>query len=347
MLYAYLFAKENHDVTVYENHSQIGAPIQCTGILTNSFDQFNFPKESFLVNTITKIEVNSPNNKLTINQKDYIVCRTKFDQFFAKLAEEAGATILLNHSFTRKENNSLVIKNKDKELTITPDIVIAADGPLSPTAKAYNLYYKERKNYYGIKAIVDRNFSSHVVQTNFGNDVCPGLFIWIVPESSTTARVGLATMKNPRHYLNKFMKEHNFTAKHIQAGTIPLYSPKQQLHKDNCYVLGDASSYVKATTLGGIVPAMQQAEIVVDCTLNNKQLKKYIKPVKKQMWAHLQAQKIMAKFSDKDWDKLLHLVSQPKIQKVFERYTRDNPIPLLTNTIIKEPRFLQFTKYLF
>ena len=35
---AYLLAKEGHSVEIYENHKKIGAPIQCTGILTSSFD---------------------------------------------------------------------------------------------------------------------------------------------------------------------------------------------------------------------------------------------------------------------------------------------------------------------
>ena len=68
---AYLLAKQGYNVDVYENHPQIGAPIQCTGILTSDFDEFGFSMDSFLVNTIEKIEVYSPNEILEIKQKDY------------------------------------------------------------------------------------------------------------------------------------------------------------------------------------------------------------------------------------------------------------------------------------
>ncbi|MBU0456716.1 MAG: NAD(P)/FAD-dependent oxidoreductase [Nanoarchaeota archaeon] len=346
---AYLLAKSGHQVSVYEEHAELGSPIQCTGILTGEFDKFNFPKDSFLVNTINKIEVYSPKQKTTIQQKDYIICRRRFDNFLADLAKKEGAKIFLSHSFVRKEGRQLIIKDllNKVEKNISPDVVIAADGPLSPTAKAYGFYYHQRKNYYGIQATVKGNFDSQMIKTYFGNEVCPNLFAWIVPESSTIARVGLATTKNTRHYFDRFMQEHNFIALGIQAGTIPVYHPKQKLKKDNCYAVGDASTYVKATTLGGIVPGLKQAEILVDCINNNKDYEREVKHLRKQMWTHLQIHKILNKFSDKDWDSLLSYINQPKIQKIFESYTRDNPIPLVTKTLLKEPRLLYFTKYLF
>ena len=346
---AYLLAKEGHYVNVYENHAQIGSPIQCTGILTSDFDDFDFSLDSFLVNTIDKIEVYSPNKRIEVRQKDYIVCRNKFDNFFGDLAKKEGAKIFLNHAFVKKEGNHLVIKDSINKIEkkIKPDVVIAADGPLSPTAKAYGFYHNERKNYYGVQAVIEGDFDEKTIKTYFGNEVCPGLFAWVTPESSTTARVGLAAMRNSKHYFDKFIEKNNFKIKEMQAGTIPLFHPRQKLQKDNCYLVGDASGYVKATTLGGLVPALRQVEILVDCIKNNKNYEKEIKPVRKRMLMHLQVQKVFNKFKDKDWDKLLSYVNQPKIQKIFEKHTRDNPIPLVIKSLIKEPRFMVFGKYFF
>ena len=268
----YLLAKKGCQVEIYENHSKIGAPIQCTGILTSSFDEFELSMDEFLVNTIDTIEVYSPNKKLVVSQKDYIVCRTKFDQYFAKLAEKQGAQIHLNHSFLRKEGGELIIKDSvaGSEKRIRADIVIAADGPLSSTAKAYGFYHKGRSNYYGIQAVMEGEFRPNVIKTYFGNDVCPGLFAWVTPESDKLARVGLAMKKNSKAFFDKFVEGRGWKVKEMQAGTIPLYHPMQKLKKDNCYVVGDASSYVKATTLGGIVPSFHQVQVVADCILNNK-----------------------------------------------------------------------------
>ncbi len=344
---AYLLAKTGHNVTVYENHGQIGAPIQCTGILTSSFDEFSIPVDSFLVNTIDKIDVYSPNASLSVNQKDYVVCRNKFDNYFADLARKEGAVIKVNHSFTRKEGKELVITDSvhKREIRVSPDIVIGADGPLSPTAKAYGFYHKDRQNYFGVQATVEGNFEQGTIKTYFGNEVCPGLFAWVCPESSTRARVGLATTKNSKAYFDTFMKEHGFTAVEMQAGTIPIYHPKQKLQQDNCYLVGDASGYVKATTLGGLVPAMKQAEVLVDCINSGKNYQKALRPVRRQLWSHLQAHKVFNKFSDTDWDDLVTYVSKPKVQGLFEKYTRDNPLPIMSRILFKEPRFMKFVKH--
>ncbi len=343
----YFLAKAGHKVIIYENHPQIGSPVQCTGILTADFDELDIPVDSFLVNTISRIDVISPHQELSVRQKEYLVCRIRFDNYFASLAQKAGATILCSHSFERKENNTLIIRHKEREVRITPDIVIGADGPLSPTAKAYGMYHPSRVNFFGVQATVEASFDPHTIKTYFGTDVCPGLFAWIAPESSTTARVGVATLKNSRQYFDKFMKEQNFTATAMQAGTIPVYHPRQVLQKDNCYLVGDASGYVKATTLGGLVPALKQAKILTDCIINRKDYKKEVKSLRREMWAHLQVHKIFSRFTNTDWDTLVGYVAQPKIQEVFEKYTRDNPLPLITSALLREPRFLRFTKYLF
>ncbi len=345
----YLLAKEGHAVTIYENHPQIGSPIQCTGILTSDFDELGFPVDSFLVNTIDMIEVFSPaGKKIAIKQKDYIVCRIKFDNFFADKARKAGATILLNRSFSRKEGKELVIMDSlsKKEIRVCPDIVIAADGPLSPTAKAYGFYLSERENYYGIQAVVSGKFESHTIKTYFGNEICPGLFAWIAPESATSARVGVATLKNSKHYFDRFMKEHNFTAKEIQAGTIPVYHPRQKLQHENCYVVGDAAGYVKATTLGGLIPGLKQAEVLARSIVTGENYERDCASLRKRLLLHRRVHTIFEKFSDRDWNRLVSYVAQPRVQAVFEKYTRDNPIPLVGLSLLKEPRLLRFVRYL-
>ena len=205
----------------------------------------------------------------------------------------------------------------------------------------------KRKHYYGIQAVVRGNFNPQRYRTYFGKETCPDLFAWIVPESKDIARVGLATTKNPRFYFDKFMLGKNFSVMEMQAGTIPLYHPKQKMVRDNCYLLGDASGYVKATTLGGIIPGMKQAQVLVDCIDNGKDYEVELGTLRKRMNLHLRLRKVMNKFSDKDWDSVLKLLGQEKVRKVFEEHTRENPLPLVMKTLFREPRFLKFVKYLF
>lgn len=351
----FLLAKAGHKVSIYEEHSEIGLPIQCTGLLTSDFDQFNLPKEEFLINTFSEIEVNSPNNSFSIKQKEYLIDRCKFDRFFAEKAIKADAKIFLKHSFVRKgkrnresngESNLIIKDNKTKrEITLNPEIVIGADGPLSKVAKEYGLYSPERKNYYGIQAVVTGKFNPNRYQTFFGREVCPDLFAWIVPESETKARAGIASTKDAKKYFEKFAKQQGFKIIGMQGGVIPLYETKQRLHKGNCYLVGDASGFVKATTLGGIIPGLQQAEILANSLINGKDYEKEVQPLRKRMELHLKLRRMFNKFEDKDWDKLISLINQLKIQRLLEKHTRENPLPLVIKTVIKEPRLLYFMKF--
>lgn len=379
---AYLLAKAGHQVSIYEEHAQVGCPIQCTGLLTADFDQLTgFPqgkeeREKYLANTFSHIEVYSPSGKkIILRQREYLVGRTPFDQFFVDLAVAAGAKLFLQHAFVRKEATSLLIRNtgdtshphSGKEFFVTPEVVIAADGPQSKVIKAYGFYEAERQNFLGIQATVQGQFDPTAYQAYFGQDICPGLFAWVVPESSTVARVGVGTINatktnttktnnNPpinhtKKYFDAFLKAQGMEAREIQAGLIPVYHPSQKVHYDNCYALGDAAGFVKATTLGGLVPGLRQAEIVADAILLGKRgkegdVEQGLKPLRRQLALHLKMHHIIQKMQDTDWERLFGYLQQEKVKKVLEEYTRDNPIPLVLKALLKEPRLLSFGKYL-
>ncbi|MBT5739707.1 NAD(P)/FAD-dependent oxidoreductase [Candidatus Woesearchaeota archaeon] len=345
----YLLAKQGYSVKIYENHSSVGSPIQCTGLLTKDFDKLGLSKKDFLVNTFEKVTVYSPNGKVTIPQKEYLVCRTKFDKYFAKLALNNGVVIKVNHTFIGRSGKTLRIKNalQNKIIEVTPDIVIGADGPLSPVAKAFSFYHPKRKNYFGIQALVKGKFDPKFFSAYFSKDICSDLFAWIVPESISTARVGLAMYKDSKKYFDKFMAENGFKSKEIQGGTIPLYCPQQKLQKDNCYLVGDAATFVKATTLGGLIPGLWQARVLADCIKYGKDYQKSCRPLARRLHLHLWIKRIFDNFSDKDWNKLVKYVSQPRVQKSFKKYTRDNPLPLVISVLLREPRLLWFGRRLF
>src|SRR3989344_5272122 len=172
---AYLFAQKGHTVDIYEEHAQVGCPIQCTGLLTADFEEFNFPAETYLVNRFSKIEIFSPQKqKAVIYQREYLVHRTQFDSFFVDKALGAGTQLHIQHSFQRKEGRSIILRNskEKRDITITPDIVIAADGPQSKTVKAFGFYHPQRKNFMGIQATVKGNFDQSGYQAYFGEKIC-------------------------------------------------------------------------------------------------------------------------------------------------------------------------------
>ncbi|MBI2655236.1 hypothetical protein HYX06_02315, partial [Candidatus Woesearchaeota archaeon] len=125
-------------------------------------------------------------------------------------------------------------------------------------------------------------------------------------------------------------------------------NPKKLIQKGNIYLIGDAAGQVKATTGGGIIPSLKAAQTLCDCIINSRNYnKEFKKQSGKELLLHLRVRNMLNKFSDKDYDRLLKLMSQEKVRKILKKYDRDTPVPLVANLLLKEPRFLLFSKLIF
>ena len=348
---AYLLAKEGNKVTILEEHDTVGKPVQCTGIVTHSIEKFFKLKKEVIAKRLDKVIVVSKNNKIEVNVDEIVMWRDKFDQFVAEMAQQAGAKIMLNHHFAGfNGRNSIKIKDKknNKMKELKTDIIVGADGPYSSVAKAAGMD-SNSKNYIGMQAKVKLSMDTTAFETYFGSDF-PNFFGWCVPESEETVRLGIGCFENAQQYFYKFLKSRTGKKDILcwESGLIPLYNPKKILQKDNVYLIGDAATQVKATTGGGIIPSLKAAHTLADCIINNKNYNSEFKRQSgRELRLHLRIRNLLNKFSDKDYDRLLRLMSQEKVRRILKKYDRDTPIPLVANLLLKEPRFLLFSKMIF
>lgn len=348
---AYLLAKKGKEVTLIEEHDKVGSPVQCTGIVTGSIEKFVKLKNDVIAKRLDKVIVVSKNNRTKVKVDEIVMWRNKFDEFIAKKAEDAGTKILLNHQFLGfNGKNSIKIKDKKnkKIKKIDSNIIIGADGPSSAVAKSANINLIN--NYYiGMQAKVKLKMDTKAFETHFGKSF-PNFFGWVVPESEEVVRIGLGAIKNAKDYFYKFLEHRTGNKKIIcwESGIIPIYNPKQIIQKGNVYLIGDAATQVKATTGGGIIPSFKAAETLRDCILNNKNYNREFKwKSGKELLLHLKIRNVLNKFSDKDYNFLLKLMNQEKVKKILKKYDRDTPIPLVFNLLLREPRFLKYSKYVF
>src|SRR3989338_9540048 len=90
---AYMLAKNNQEVNVYEEHRKIGEPIQCSGVITTALEPLIKIKKEIIVNKINKFRIYSPNgNFFEVKIKpDYVFDRGELDRYIASLAVDEGA----------------------------------------------------------------------------------------------------------------------------------------------------------------------------------------------------------------------------------------------------------------
>ena len=344
---AYLLAKKGKEINVYEEHNSIGNPVQCTGLVTSSITNLLDLRKSVVVNKIKSFKLFSKNHSVEINFKNpnLVLDRMKFDRYLAEKAQNSGANYFLNHKFESCKINKGNIEFKVNNKKLKTDYLIGADGPFSKVAKSANLY-TERRFMIGIQARITLPIEyPEIIEVYIGQ----GYFGWLVPENDNIARLGIASYKNSnnifKYLLNKRAK--NSKIREYQSGVIPLYDKKHKIQNKNVFLIGDAACQTKNSSHGGIIQGLIAAKSLTKAILENKNYKRLLKNLNKDLYYNLLIRKSLDKFSENDLDKLISLVKKPKVKDILETYDRDFPSKFLFKLIFNEPRLFYFAKYLF
>ncbi|MEK6952522.1 MAG: NAD(P)/FAD-dependent oxidoreductase [Nanoarchaeota archaeon] len=333
---AYLLAKKGEKVRLFEEHKVIGKPVQCTGIITSSIENLIKFKKDLLVKKFYLVRVYSPNGDFVdVKLKgDNIFDRAKFDQYLAEMAVDNGAELCLGEKYLDFKENKL-ITNKRK---IKTRILVGADGPLSSVAKTNGLFIN-RKFVTGLQARVKAKVNDDYYEVYLGK----GYFGWSVPEDSNITRLGFIANFNPKNLFENYLKKMSGEIAEYQSGIIPVYDPKVITQKGNVFLTGDAATFVKATTYGGILQGMLASEELCKAILENVNYDKlWRKRIGKDLWLHLKLRNKLDKMDDAKYDELIKLVKKEKIREILNSYDRDFVSKIVLKLLIKEPRFLKF-----
>jgi len=245
---AEILANKNYEVLVLEEHSQIGKPVQCAGLVSHRIGKI--PKQ-IILNRIKKARFFCGKKYFEVKSKKpvYVIDRGKYDKFRTRKAKEAGVKFKLNTRFLDFKNGK-VITTKGNYKT---KILVGADGPNSTVAKISKIKLPENL-LKAVQVRVKSNFDSSAVELWFGSDIAPSLFAWVIPESKNIARVGLMTDKNPNKYFEKFLRERISDAKTMdKIGGIGRYGLIKKSVTKNVLLVGDAACQIKPFSMGGII----------------------------------------------------------------------------------------------
>ncbi|MBI2138273.1 NAD(P)/FAD-dependent oxidoreductase [Candidatus Woesearchaeota archaeon] len=351
----YLLAKEGHEVALYEDHEKIGIPCHCTGILTSSFLGMVKLREGILLNRLGKVKVVAPNNSFAILPcSDIVVDRIALDEYFTGLARDAGAKVLMGQKLASIDpaKKEAIIEGKGGRKALSYESLVSADGPNSKVFPLLNPKIK-RQPWIGAQAVIRGKFDREMYEVYLNNDYCKGFFAWVVPESEESAIAGLAASERPSFHFERFMKKRfgDSFRKRISSyrgGLIPMHYPHAVCQKDGIFLVGDAGGHVKATTGGGIIPGMKAAKALVESLKTGKSYDKLLrKEIGNNLWLHLKIRKMLDRFSDEDYNRLIALMSRENPRRVIADSDREYPSAFAFKLLLAEPRLLGFVKHLF
>jgi digeranylgeranylglycerophospholipid reductase len=250
-----LLKKKGLSPLLLEEHSEIGRPVQCAGLIgreTVDDARIPFPRHVIL-RRIDGATFYLGNDHFTIERDKaaYVVDRALLDKHFSQ-----GLSIHYGEKMTSVENGTPITVTTTGD-QYTCDILLGCDGPFSVVRKEVGfsldpLFYPAAQ--YRVQLAPEDDFV-HL-------HVHPPFFFWLIPETEETTRIGYIGPQ-PVSHLNRFMerKEINGDIVERQAGLIPLgYG---EVARKRIALIGDAACQVKPLTGGGIYYSMKASEIAV------------------------------------------------------------------------------------
>ncbi|MEM3587553.1 MAG: NAD(P)/FAD-dependent oxidoreductase [Candidatus Jordarchaeaceae archaeon] len=331
-------AKKGVSVALFEEHSSIGFPEHCAGLISVSGIKrlnIDIPKNCIL-NKVKGATFYSPSGiSFNISRKTpqaYVVNRPLLDQYLVTMAQKENVTLFTKYKVVALEMGeikTLKINHDKKESYFNANVIIDAEGARGKIVRQAGLTSLPRSIIPGVQIEV-KNISCNPDQVEmfFGNEVAPGFFAWIIPTGEDTARVGIGANRQALKYLKKFMKKHpiaseklsdavpikQFGGRMIKSGPIP------KTYTDGFLVVGDAAGQVKPTTCGGVVvgglcaqiAGDVAAEAVIEGEVSSSKLREYQKKWKRLLSREfrlmLVARRLLDRMSDKNLDNLFKAI---------------------------------------
>lgn len=346
------------NVLIIEEHSSIGSPVQCAGIIsTSAYEEseigYGADSDLCILEKFKGAFVYSPSgNILSFEGKEtmaYSISRKIFDRKIAESAASLGAKFKLKTKCLGVERKNGLMEIKVNEAgtlkTFYSKIVIAADGFKSAVAKSYGLSVSSKLlSGYQIELSGMKNVPGYV--QIFIGSVAPGFFGWSVPISSTQSRVGLAfdtdsenyvSWKNASGYMEELVKkvsgneDINLSQMSINFGVIPLGYMKKT-YGSGFMVVGDAAGHCKPFSGGGIKLGLQAAKIagkvaaqaISENNFSESFMEKYEKEWKsefgKEIDIGMRIHNIRNGLSDDDLDSFIEILDKPEICEMISNY---------------------------
>jgi geranylgeranyl reductase family protein len=352
---SFLLSNSSLKIVVLEEHSEIGRPFQCAGIISQKLSNLiEFPNEIVLNRVKTAKIVSSSGNyiKLSGDEQPYIIDRVALDRYYYnETKDKSNFTYYLGEKYKSFENfvdndkKYLLIKTSKRKIKCR--LLIGCDGPFSLIGKEVNV----RNNVlYASQIRIKADFNKNEAVMYF-NPQWKELFGWIVPEGNKICRVGIAAAKGVNKSFKRFLDVLgvDIDEKIDQQGGIIPYGVMNQIAFDNILLLGDSAGQVKATTGGGIVMLLTAAKHAAKCVqlcfayedFSKRFIKKwYEKPCTKtigrELKLHYFIRLILERFNDKDFDAFFSIIKENKIEHIITLYgDMDFPRALVVNLMRK------------
>ncbi|MBI2172568.1 MAG: NAD(P)/FAD-dependent oxidoreductase [Chloroflexi bacterium] len=333
-------------VLLLEEHTQIGVPLHCSGLVTPRTLEEAGLDNGLVLNRVVGAHIYAPSGRrLTLGNglpRALVIDRVGLDRALAESAQESGAELMtggrLLDAHREKGGVALAVRRKDAVQTLRTRLLIGADGAHSRVARAMGMGGPvERVLGLGAEGLLPGADREHV-QVFVGNAVAPGWFAWTIPLGNGRVRLGIGASRRvkPLAATRLFFDAY---ARHLggwqqgrwTGGVIPIWS-KRVTVKDNVMLVGDAAGQVKPTSGGGIYPSLVSARLASQAArvaltaddLSERSLRAYPvawdKTFGREFRRGADLRRVYKTMTDEDFDRLLRIFGAKPLLSIINRH---------------------------
>jgi len=340
-------ARLGYEVLVLEEHTEVGEPVHCTGLVgVEVYERFDLDRECVQAELSSARFISPSGQSFRVaagKATALVVDRRRFDQSLAREAFGAGASFLLGtkaHEITVGERKAVVHATcLGERVSYSASLVILATGTEDPLSRQLGLSKRAGPRMFGGQMYVESH-SLEETEVYLSPSLAPGGFAWAVPTNGDGCRVGLLSSKQPRQRLLRFADALEARGAIRRNGaemtcrTVPA-GPRTPSYGDRVMVIGDAAGQVKATTSGGIYYGLLGANAAVRAAdealrtgdLSATQLVRYEHQWLGQIGAEQRGGQVLrrlhATLTDRDMEALFWLARRTGIPRVLGRLQFD------------------------
>jgi geranylgeranyl reductase family protein len=352
-------AQHGAKVLQIEEHTKIGKPIQCTGLLSVRGFQECGASPEIILRKITGAYVYAPDGRRLAIGGDrlhaYVINRDRLDQNLVQLAANAGVRLRDGLCAVRWQPGRLTVRSRSgTEETLHAPVVIGADGPHSKLAQEAKLL-RPQKFTLGFQAVIPYQppGRNDFVEVFLGREIAPDFFGWAVPALEGYGRVGLMTSdwKNARSYFDQMLNVRRFSKKIVefQSGVIPI-GPAPTSVAQGLILVGDATGQAKPTSGGGIYTSSTCAkiagEVAAQCALSGqtsaRALEEYDRRwralLETELHLGMQAHRLLCKLDDTQLNRLFAVMDHPEMIELISQHGDIDYPSRIAIELLKRPR---------
>ncbi len=357
---AYSLAKLGFDVVNLEEHSEVGRPVECTGLVSERV--FRYVHTKAKVNSVTGAHIIFPNGKsIHVHKADrtIVMDRDQFDKDASAMAIGAGADVHINSRVIKVKVNEHAASVKCREngniRELESRIVVGADGVNSIVRRELGYDSPSRViSTYQVDSAA-RMDDQESVNVYIGSRSTQGFFGWATP-AGELSKIGVGTYRKPAiehfRYINRKFGSEKILG--INGGGIPINFLKKTYGRRSLLV-GDAAGIVKPLSGGGIftgiVSSKHASESIKDSLeaedFGDNALSSYQRGWKRELGMELKfdslAQRFFSGIPDRALDKIYEILASPgNIEIINKTGDIDFPSKVILSILLRNPSILAY-----